>query len=214
MKTKNMEYKDLIDTLMLLQNHDACTVVSMKDVSATRRFGFPTALIEVTEEQIENLRVQQSDVCFDVEQEIKFWFSGKFEVKLAYIADDDPDTDYKETVYGLHVIYKSKPLHEAIQSTVGEFANMKNIDAKEFSNFLKSTYDWARHAEVWTMVGFDTLEKCFADFKNRLSEECTSAEFQRMAPAKVISMTGMRSSKKALGKKDKYNRLGERARRG
>jgi hypothetical protein len=65
---------------------------------------------------------------------------------------------------------KRKRVNEAIQGTVGEFAKMKNIDAKEFSNFLKSTYDWARHAEVWTMVGFDTLEKCFADFKNRLSE--------------------------------------------
>lgn len=42
-----------------------------------------------------------------------------------------------------------------------------------------------------------------------LYESCTSAEFQRMAPGKVVSMTTYKSSKKALGKKDKYNRLGE-----
>lgn len=46
--------------------------------------------------------------------------------------------------------------------------------------------------------------------KETVKEECTSAEFQRMAPAKVISMTAQTSSKKALGKKDKYNKLGER----
>lgn len=42
-----------------------------------------------------------------------------------------------------------------------------------------------------------------------LDESCTSGEFQRMAPGKVVSMTTYKGSKKALGKKDKYNRLGE-----
>ena len=37
---------------------------------------------------------------------------------------------------------------------------------------------------------------------------CTSAEFQRMAPAKNAKMIGMK--KKSLGKKDKYNTLGEK----
>jgi hypothetical protein len=178
-----------------LQNENKCTIIN----SGT------TSLIEVTEAQLENFRIQKSDVCFDVKQEIKIRFPGEFEAELAYV---DEDSDYKETVYGLYIIYKENSLQESIQGTVGEFAKMKNIDAKEFSNFLKSTYDWARHAEVWTMVGFDTLEKCFVDFKNRLSEECTSAEFQRAAPGKVITMN-FQSSKKKLGKKDKYNKLGE-----
>lgn len=178
-----------------LQNENKCTIINSG----------ATSLIEVTEAQLENFHIQKSDVCFDVKQEIKFRFPGEFEVELAYV-DENPD--YKETVYGLYIIYKDDLLYESIQGTVGEFANMKNIDAKEFSNFLKSTYDWARHAEVWTMVGFDTLEKCFADFKNKLSEECTSAEFQRAAPGKVIAMN-FQSNKKKLGKKDKYNKLGK-----
>jgi len=115
-----------------LQNENKCTIIN----SGT------TSLIEVTEAQLENFRIQKSDVCFDVKQEIKFKFPGEFEVELAYVEDDD--LDYKETVYGLYIIYK-------------------------------------------------------------LSEECTSAEFQRAAPGKVITMLG----KKRLGKKDKYNKLGE-----
>ena len=42
----------------------------------------------------------------------------------------------------------------------------------------------------------------------KLSEECTSAEFQRAAPGKVIAMD-YQLGKKKLGKKDKYNKLGE-----
>lgn len=38
---------------------------------------------------------------------------------------------------------------------------------------------------------------------------CTSAEFQRMAPAKNARIIGMKK-KKSLGKKDKYNTLGEK----
>ena len=117
-----------------LQNEDKCTIINSG----------PTSLIEVTEAQLENFRAQKSDVCFDVKQEIKFRFPGEFEVELAYV-DENPD--YKETVYGLYIIYK-------------------------------------------------------------LSEECTSAEFQRAAPGKVIAMN-FQSSKKKLGKKDKYNKLGE-----
>jgi len=115
-----------------LQNENKCTIIN----SGT------TSLIEVTEAQLENFRIQKNDVCFDVKQEIEFRFPGEFEVELAYVEDDD--LDYKETVYGLYIIY-------------------------------------------------------------RLSEECTSAEFQRAAPGKVITMLG----KKRLGKKDKYNKLGE-----
>lgn len=117
-----------------LQNENKCTIINSD----------PTSLIEVTEAQLENFRVQKSDVCFDVKQEIKFRFPDEFEVSLAYV---DEGSDYKETVYGLYIIYK-------------------------------------------------------------LSEECTSAEFQRAAPGKVIAMN-FQSSKKKLGKKDKYNKLGE-----
>lgn len=43
-----------------------------------------------------------------------------------------------------------------------------------------------------------------------LHEECCSAEFQRLAPAKVKKIVAFASDKKkALGKKDKYNQLGE-----
>lgn len=117
-----------------LQNENKCTIINSG----------PTSLIEVTEAQLENFRFQKSDVCFDVKQEIKIRFPGEFEVSLAYV---DEGSDYKETVYGLYIIYK-------------------------------------------------------------LSEECTSAEFQRAAPGKVIAMN-FQSSKKKLGKKDKYNKLGE-----
>lgn len=200
---KQESQRDLEIVLEELQGEDKCTIISLKAVNTDC---IPSFLIEVTEAQLENFQIQQSDICFDVEQEIKIKFPGKFEVQLAYVIDDN--LDYKKTVYGLYIIYEGDSLYESIQGTVGEFAKMKNIDAKDFSNFLKSTYDWARHAEVWTMVGFDTLEKCFADFKNRLSEECTSAEFQRAAPGKVIAMN-FQLSKKKLGKKDKYNKLGE-----
>lgn len=114
-----------------LQNENKCTIINSGS----------TSLIEVTEAQLENFRIQKSDVCFDVKQEIKFRFPGEFEVELAYV---DEGSDYKETVYGMYIIYK-------------------------------------------------------------LSEECTSAEFQRATPGKVIAMLG----KKKLGKKDKYNKLGE-----
>lgn len=121
-------------SLKELQNENKCTIINSG----------PTSLIEVTEAQLENFRVQKSDVCFDVKQEIKFRFPGEFEVSLAYV---DESSDYKETVYGLYVIYK-------------------------------------------------------------LSEECTSAEFQRTAHGKVIAMN-YQLGKKKLGKKNKYNKLGE-----
>lgn len=197
---KQESQRDLEAVLEELQGEGKCTIISLKAVNSNR---VPASLIEVTEAQLENFQIQQSDICFDVEQEIKFRFPCKFKVELAYVIGNN--LDYKKIVYGLYIIYEGDSLYESIQGTVGEFAKMKNIDAKEFSNFLKSTYDWAKHAEVWTMVGFDTLEKCFVDFKNRLSEECTSAEFQRAAP---IAMN-FQSSKKKLGKKDKYNKLGE-----
>lgn len=120
--------------LQELQNENKCTIINSGS----------TSLIEVTEAQLESFRIQESDVCFDVKQEIKFRFSGEFEVSLAYV---DEGSDYKETVYGLYIIYK-------------------------------------------------------------LSEECTSAEFQRAAPGKVIAMN-YQLGKKKLGKKDKYNKLGE-----
>lgn len=47
------------------------------------------------------------------------------------------------------------------------------------------------------------------DLDECCTANCNSGEFQRMAPGKVVSMTAYKGSKKALGKKDKYNRLGE-----
>lgn len=44
----------------------------------------------------------------------------------------------------------------------------------------------------------------------RFKESQTSAEFQKMAPGKIIGMNIQTGSKHAMGKKDKYNKLGER----
>ncbi len=126
-----------------LQNENKCTIITLKALDSNRE---SSSLIEVTEAQLENFRIQKRDICFDVEQEIKIKFPGEFEVQLAYVIDDD--LDYKKTVYGLYIK------------------------------------------------------------RDSLSEECTSAEFQRAAPGKVITMN-YQLGKKKLGKKDKYNKLGE-----
>ncbi len=56
------------------------------------------------------------------------------------------------------------------------------------------------------MYGSDDEEE--EDLYECCDAGCTSAEFQRMAPAKNAKMIGMK--KKSLGKKNKYNTLGEK----
>ena len=53
-------------------------------------------------------------------------------------------------------------LHESIQGTVGDFCKLKGIDTKQFVEFLQTNFDWARHCEAYTMIDFDTLERCFS----------------------------------------------------
>lgn len=57
-----------------------------------------------------------------------------------------------------------------------------------------------------SMYGSDDEEE--EDLYECCDAGCTSAEFQRMAPAKNAKMIGMK--KKSLGKKNKYNTLGEK----
>lgn len=58
-----------------------------------------------------------------------------------------------------------------------------------------------------SMYGSDDEEE--EDLYECCDASCTSAEFQRMAPGKNAKMIGMK--KRSLGKKDKYNTLGEKS---
>jgi (p)ppGpp synthase/HD superfamily hydrolase len=73
----------------------------------------------------------------------------------------------------------STKLHESIQGTVGDFCRLKGIDTDQFVEFLQTNFDWARHCEVWTIVDFDCLERCFSKL-----DEATIAQAKRFASRK------------------------------
>lgn len=119
--------------------------------------------------------------------------SGKSGRCLDYMVDGLNDMFWDATGYDV------KKFFQIVKPYVG------NPEAKNINALYKNA---CAEIKVWNdfVKELDREDLCF---NVELKEMCFSGEFQRMAPGKVKRIIIQRN-KKSLGKKDKYNRLGER----
>ncbi len=122
--------------------------------------------------------------------------SGKSGRCLDYMVDGLNDMFWDATGYGV------KKFFQIVKPYIG------NPKAKNINALYKNA---CAEIKVWNdfVKELDREDLCF---NVELNEMCSSGEFQRMAPGKVKRMV-IQGNKKSLGKKDKYNRLGERNKR-
>lgn len=122
--------------------------------------------------------------------------SGKSGRCLDYMVDGLNDMFWDATGYGV------KKFFQIVKPYIG------NPEAKNINALYKNA---CAEIKVWNdfVKELDREDLCF---NVELNEMCSSGEFQRMAPGKVKRMV-IHGNKKSLGKKDKYNRLGERNKR-
>ncbi len=119
--------------------------------------------------------------------------SGKSGRCLDYMEDSLNDMFWDATGYNVKEFFK------IVKPYIG------NPEAKNINALYKNA---CAEIKVWNdfVKELDREDLCF---NVELNEMCSSGEFQRMAPSKVRRMV-IQGNKKSLGKKDKYNRLGER----
>lgn len=119
--------------------------------------------------------------------------SGKSDRCLDYMEDGLNDMFWDATGYNVKEFFK------IVKPYIG------NPEAKNINALYKNA---CAEIKVWNdfVKELDREDLCF---NVGLNEMCSSGEFQRMAPSKVRRMV-IQGNKKSLGKKDKYNKLGER----
>lgn len=118
--------------------------------------------------------------------------SGKSDRCLDYMEDSLNDMFWGATGYNV------KEFFRIVKPYIG------NQEAKNINALYKNA---CAEIKVWNdfVKELDREDLCF---NVGLNEMCLSGEFQRMAPGRVKRMF-IQGNKKSLGKKDKYNRLGE-----
>lgn len=126
--------------------------------------------------------------------------------------DDFSDTGFRRmTVAQLRVAIENGGIEE---DEIRVYDNDIDVDRDNWTEYMNQhpeidPWDHTADFDIYEDHRIYDINSLIYDADDDLDESCTSGEFQRMAPGKVVSMTAYKGSKKALGKKDKYNRLGE-----
>ena len=81
------------------------------------------------------------------------------------------------------------------------------IETAYDEDYIRNQLNWMDEYHELTQVQKDNIILYVLDIYSYdvLNEDCVSADFQRMAPGRVVSLVTKSSQR---GRKDKYNRLG------